>query len=155
MAAHQNNLWESCCLGKLQMARELLLAGADPNTKAGRDNWTCLMRAIRGNHEEVVDLLLAQPGIEVNAKDNNRTALHYACHTGNIAILSKLLAVPGILVNERDVDGCTPIMWAISFGELDIVRVMAAVEKVNLDVRDNSGLSLEDLAYRCAKCDQC
>ena len=159
MAAHQNNLWESCCLGKLQMARELLLAGADPNTKAGRDNWTCLMQAIWRNHEEVVDLLLAQPGIEVNAKDNNRTALHYACHTGNIAILSKLLAVPGILVNERDVDGLTPIMSAISWIssriELDIVRVMAAVEKVDLDVRDDSGLSLENLAYRCAKWDQC
>ena len=155
MAAHQNNLWESCCLGKLQMARELLLAGADPNTKAGCDNWTCLMQAIWRNHEEVVDLLLAQPGIDVNAKDNNRTALHYACHTGNIAILSKLLAVPGILVNERDVDGCTPIMWAISFGELDIVRVMAAVEKVDLDVRDDSGLSLKNLAYGCAKYDQC
>ena len=149
MAAHQNNLWESCCLGELQMARELLLAGADPNTKAGRDNWRCLMEAIWRNHEEVVDLLLAQPGIEVNAKDNNnRTALHYASHTGNIAILSKLLAVPGILVNERDVDGLTPIMQAIHSRKPEAVRVMAAVEEVDLDVRSNNGRSLEDFAHR-------
>ena len=149
MADHQTNLWESCCLGKLQMARELLLAGADPNTKVGRDNWTCLMRAIRGNHEEVVDLLLAQPGLDVNAKNNsNRTALHYACDKGNIAILSKLLAVPGILVNERDVDGLTPIMQAIHSRKPEAVRVMAAVEEVDLDVRSNNGRSLEDFAHR-------
>ena len=148
MAAHQNNLWESCCLGKLQMARELLLAGADPNTKAGRDNWTCLMQAIWRNHEEVVDLLLAQPGIDMNATDNNsNTALHYACHTGNIAILSKLLAVPGILVNEDSI-GWTPIMQAIHSRKPEAVRVMAAVEEVDLDVRSNNGRSLEDFAHR-------
>ena len=151
MAANQNILWVGCSLGELQMARELILAGADPNTKVGRNNWTCLMGAISGSQEEVVDFLLAQPSIEVNAKDNrNRTALHYACHRGssNIAILSKLLAVPGILVNERDSYGWTPIMDAITYGKSETlrpVRVMAAVEDVDLDVSRN-GRSLEDLA---------
>ena len=151
MAAHQNMLWASCILGELQMARKLLLAGADSNAKVGRDNWTCLMEAIRRNHEAVVDLLLAQPSIEVNAKNNkNGTALHFACRTrtGNIAILSKLLAVPGILVNERDSDGGTPITWAIIYGKPEAVRMMAAVEEVDLDVRCNNGRSLEDLAHR-------
>ena len=148
MTAQQNNFWDLCRLGKMKQLRELLLAGADPNTRGGSYNRTCLMEAIRANHEEVVDLLLAQPGIEVNAKDNNRTALHYACHTGNIAILSKLLAVPGILVNERDVDGLTPIMQAIHSRKPEAVRVMAAVEEVDLDVRSNNGRSLEDLAHR-------
>jgi len=139
-------------VGELQMARKLLLAGADPNAKVGRDNWTCLMEAIRRNHEAVVDLLLAQPSIEVNAKNNkNGTALHFACRTrtGNIAILSKLLAVPGILVNERDSDGWTPIMLAIYSEAVRVmaVRVMAAVEEVDLDVSHN-GRSLEDLAHR-------
>ena len=158
MAAHQNNLWESCSLviGELNVTRELLLAGADPNTRGGRNNSTCLMEAVRRNHQAVVNLLLAQPSIEVNAKDNsNRTALHYACHRGssNIAILSKLLAVPGILVNERDSYGWTPIMdalTAITYGKA--VRVMAAVEHVDLDV---NGRSLEDFVRGRAKYDQC
>ena len=103
----------------------------------------------------MVDVLLEQPSIEVNAKDNNEnTALHWACAPGNVAILNQLLAFLGILVNERDCRDWTPIMRAIRFAKLDIVRVMAAVEKVDLDVRDHRGLSLEDLAYRCAKCDQ-
>ena len=106
----------------------------------------------------MVDVLLEQPSIEVNAKDNNEnTALHWACRCGrvsNVAILNQLLAFPGILVNEKDCRDWTPIMRAIRFAKLDIVRVMAAMEKVDLDVRDHRGLSLEDLAYRCAKCDQ-
>ena len=163
MAAHQNNLWESCSLviEELNVTRELLLAGADPNTRGGPDNSTCLMEAVWRNHQAVVSLLLAQPSIEVNAKDNsNRTALHYACHRGssNIAILSKLLAVPGILVNERDSYGWTPIMdalTAITYGKavsFRPVRVMAAVEDVDLDV---NGRSLEDFVRGRAKYDQC
>ena len=106
MAAHQNILLAMCSLGELQMARELILAGADPNTKVGRNNWTCLMVAILGSQEEVVDLLLAQPGLDVNAKNNNNsTALHYTCDEGNIAILSKLLVVPGILVRGTAMAG--------------------------------------------------
>ena len=156
MAAQENNLWVLCDFGNVEEVRAALQAGGDPNTRGGLLNKTCLMWAIYSNQEEVVDVLLAQPDIEVNAKDNSdSTALHWAVACGNVAILNQLLAAPGILVNERDVDGCTPIMWAISFGELDFVRVMTAVEKVDLDVRDDSGLSLEDLAYRCAKCDQC
>ena len=153
MAAHQNMLWASCILGELQMARKLLLAGADPNTRGGRYNRTCLMEAIRANHEEMVDLLLAQPGIDVNAKDNfDYTSLHYACSRFtkyNVAILSKLLAVPGILLNERDSNsGMTPIMGAIIYGKLEAVLVMAAVENVDLDVRNDDGWCLEDLAPR-------
>ena len=119
-----------------------------------RYDYTCLMMATNGNEEEVVDLLLAQPNIEVNAKDNhkNSTALHFACRTRtrNIAILGKLLAVPGILVNERDNNGWTPIMWAITYGKPEAIRMMAAVEDVDLDVRSYDGRSLGDLARRWA-----
>ena len=159
MAAREDNIWLKLSAGNLEEVWAAFQAGGDPNTRGGRANKTCLMWAIYSKQEEVVDVLLERPDIEVNAKDNSdRTALHWACACGNVAILNQLLAAPGILVNERDVDGCTPIMLAISWIssriELDIVRVMAAVEKVDLDVRDDSGLSLEDLAYRCAKCDQ-
>ena len=157
MAAQQNNFWDLCRLGKMKELRELLLAGADPNTRGGRYNRTCLMEATRANHEEMVDLLLAQPGIDVNAKDNfDYTSLHYACSRFtkyNVAILSKLLAVPGILLNERDSNsGMTPIMWAICSRKPEAVQVMAAVEEVDLDVSHN-GWSLEDLAHRRAKYD--
>ena len=121
MAAQENNLWVLCDFGNVEEVREALQAGGDPNTRGGRANKTCLMWAIIRGNEEMVDVLLEQPCIEVNAKDNNEsTALHVACGCVNVAILNQLLAVAGILVNERDSRGWTPIMLAISFGELDI-----------------------------------
>ena len=69
MAAQQNNFWKKCSNGKLEEVREALQAGADPNTRGGSYNRTCLMEAIYNDRDEVVDLLLAQAGIEVNAKD--------------------------------------------------------------------------------------
>ena len=156
MAAREDNIWLKLSAGNLEEVWAAFQAGGDPNTRGGRANKTCLMWAIIRGNEEMVDVLLEQPSIEVNAKDNDEnTALHWACAPGNVAILNQLLAFPGILVNERDCRDWPPITRAIRFAKLDIVRVMAAVEKVDLDVRDHRGLSLEDLAYRCAKCDQC
>ena len=153
--ADQGTFLEDCWCGRIREVKGALEAGADPNNPAAC-GMSGLMVAIVNNWEGLVDLLLSWPGIDVNAKgENNTVALHLAARQGNVAILNKLLAVPGILVNERDSVGWTPIMGAIELARLDIVRVMAAVEKVDLDVRDDSGLSLEDLAYRCAKCDQC
>jgi len=148
MAAEQNNLWTKCMDGKLEEVRLALQAGADPNTRGGSDNWTCLMVAIWKNYEELVDLLLAQPGIEVNAEDQNKdTALYYTCYIGNVAILSKLLDVPGLQMNKKNVRGRTPIMRAIRSGQTEAVRLMAAVEEVDLDLRDGEEHTLEDIAH--------
>ena len=159
MAAQQNNLWKECRDGKLEEVRAALQAGADPNTRGGSYNRTCLMEAIDNDHDEVVDLLLAQAGIEVNAKDcDKNTALHLACFEDRFQYnLSKLLDVPGILVNERNSKGRTPIMEAIWNDNIDDVWLMAAVAKVDLDVGhsnfphnhplgDPYGESLEDYA---------
>ena len=159
MAAQQNNLWKECRDGKLEEVRAALQAGADPNTRGGSYNRTCLMEAIDNDHDEVVDLLLAQAGIEVNAKDcDKNTALHLACFEDRSQYnLSKLLAVPGILVNERNSKRRTPIMEAIWNDNIDDVWLMAAVAKVDLDVGhhnfphnhplgDPYGESLEDYA---------
>ena len=71
------------------------------------------------------------------------------CRKGNVAILSKLLAVPGIQLNARSKYWRVPIMEAIISGNTDAVRLMAAVEEVDLDARDFSGSSLEDFVNRC------
>ena len=106
--------------------------------------------ATRLNHNKVVGLLLSSPGIQINAKDNfGKTALHYACAYGSLASLSKLLAAPQPLeLNESDGNGETPIMLAIRSGNAEAVRMLAAVPKVDLDVKDNLGRSLEEFANR-------
>ena len=162
MDKHQN-LWENCKQGKLREAKQVLEAGADPNT-TGERNMTCLMVAVKENHNQVVALLLAQPniqvnssldlslaspGIQVNARDkNNFTALHWACQMGSVASLTNLLAAPGLLVNERNSGGWTPILAATFYGKTEAVRLMAKVTQVDLDIKDSHDRSLEDIASR-------
>ena len=142
------DLYRKCRDGKVEEVREALIGGvwggADPNSTNGHE--TLLMAAAFGNHEKIVDLLLAQPWIEVNKRGRryNDTALHNACASGSNACLIKLLAVPGVDVNVLDRNNETPIMWAVSSGNTEAVRLMAAVGRVNLDCKYPDGQSLEE-----------
>ena len=115
--------------------RKALEEGVDPHTESVSWNKTCFALSVLKDQEEVANLILSWPGIEVNAKDHtNSTALHYVCGSSNVAILRKLLAVPGLLLNERSNSGLVPIAWAIRFGNVEGVRMMAAVAEVDLEV---------------------
>ena len=147
MAEQQNNLYEKCKYGRVEEVREALAAGADPNARGGLVNNTCLIMAALGNHDRVVELLLSTPGIQVNAKNEyGTTALHLACHSGSLASLALILKSPGVLLNERNNLGDTPIMRAIWRRQTQAVLQMAAVPDVCLDVKDNQGRSLEEIA---------
>ena len=148
MAGRPSKFLQTCCgIGfiygqditrSLNGVRTALEEGADPNSRGGCYNRTCLMMAVANYSEDlfldcVVDLLLAQPGIEVNAKDSNGlTALHIAGAYGNLATLKKILAVPGLLLNEKDHKGRTPIMLVASLGRTDAVKMMLAKKGIDL-----------------------
>ena len=105
------------------------------------------MTAVYDKRVDLVDLLLSQPSIDVNAKAGSRlgTALHTACLFFNEAILHKILATPGLLLNERNSTGDTPIMCAVRLSWVGAVKLMAAKEQVDLDVKDYEGRSLEEM----------
>ena len=128
--------------------KEALEAGADPNFTSGHHRYiSVLMEATHQGRYEAVDLLLAQPGINVNHQCSwGWTALHYACERDWVAILKRLLQAPGILVNKKGHLGYTPIMAAARKGFTEAVRLLAAVEEVDLDVKDKQGNGLEEIA---------
>ena len=141
-----NLLWKNVVLGRVEEARQDLAAGANPNTRGGVANLTCLNQAAVFNHDQVVKMLLARPGIQVNAKSNSGlTALHYAAANGSLASLAMILSSPAQL-NEKDNLGRTPIMLAAQRGRTEAVLQMATVQKVCLDGKDNKGRSLEEIA---------
>jgi len=148
-------VWNLCRSGTLDQVKAALEAGADPNTTDewanmwGEPVWTCLMKAVYDQRVDLVDVLLSQPSIDVNAKMGSGldTALHTACLFSNEAILHKILATPGLLLNERNSTGDTPIMSAVRFGWVGAVKLMAAKEQVDLDVRGIEGRSLEEMGF--------
>ena len=148
-------LWDNCSFGRLEEVREALQAGADPNfvNSYYSSNRTCLMEAARWGYDGVVALLLSSPGIRVNTKDEfDQTALHMVCRNydfldgRSLACLPVLLARPDLLLNERNDWGFTPIMSAILGRQTEAVLQMASLPNVCLDMKDNKGRSLEEIA---------
>jgi len=123
-------------------------SGKDVN-KRGAHNTSCLIVAVDGEHEEVVELLLQRSEIEVNARsDKQQTALHFACYINNPTIVSKLLEHTGLDCNLRDDEGNSPLMFAmmVPSRNVEIVRQLVADERVDLDIRDSDGRTLEEIA---------
>ena len=137
---------------------------------------TPLHLAAAFGHQEVVALLLQQPGIDTNAADlQGWTALHYAAYNGQEKVLALLLDHPGIEAGASDIDGYTalheavfgnvgpgvcpsidpnvknqggniPIMCLLQNGGNQVERLRAFVECDKVDLDDQDGRSLEDLA---------
>ena len=68
------SLVDLCKDGDLEGVKAALQRGADVNTKDG-DGFTGLIRAVRNNHNSVVELLLKTPNIDVNLKDRRAMKL--------------------------------------------------------------------------------
>ena len=66
--------------------------------------------------------------------------------------MPKLLAAPGILLNEENRKGMTPIIMAAAWHRIEAVKMLAAMDEVDLDVRDGqTGASMEDIAWNDPK----
>jgi hypothetical protein len=98
--------------GDVQQLEKFLAAGANPNQRAGVNDWTPLMHAIHKGQVESVRVLL-QHGADVNAAmDNGGTALIEAAGYGYADIV-RLLLDAGAKPDARDRDGYTALNAAI------------------------------------------
>ena len=142
------SLWELCEVGDLEGVRAALGRGEEVNQRGGRYQRTGLMVAAYRGHRSTVELLLQQPGLEVDltARDGY-TALHWACVGGQGGVVARLLDHPSLTsLNTRDDSGSTPLMLAVSWGNVSCVRELVGQSGVELETRDSEGRGLEEVA---------
>ena len=121
--------------------------GIDTNA-VNPQGWTALHYAAANGQEEIVALLLDHPGIEAGATNIfGNTVLHDAVF-GNVGpgVLRRLLACPTTDPNVKNQGGNTPIMCLLQNGGNQVERLQAFVECDKVDLDDQDGRSLEDLA---------
>lgn len=126
--------------GSIAPLKQLLnTEGIDVNLP-DNDGMTPLMWAAFMGNAAGADALLRHAEIDkaaVNFKDK-KNAIHFACQAGMHEVLLCLLKhdCPGI--DDPDVDGWTPMMWAIQKGA-ECVSTLLATGRVEIERRDNEG----------------
>lgn len=108
--------------GNAEMVKFLIKNGAKPKGRALsqaafglRNPWTI----------EIVNTLI-HAGADVNYKDKDSRsmALHHACFQANPEVVKLLLDQPKIELDPIDIDGRTPLMWAVEKGSTEIVKML-------------------------------
>jgi ankyrin repeat domain-containing protein 50 len=112
--------------------------GVDINLPDNDGKTPLMWAAIMGNAAGA-EALLQLPEIDKAAVNSDRkNAIHFACQAGTHEVLLRLLkhGCPG--VDDPDVDGWTPMMWAIEKGS-ECVSILLATGQVQVDRRDKQG----------------
>lgn len=137
--------------GDLVAVRSLVAQGTDVNATQ-TNGWTALMLAVQNTHASIVEYLLAH-GADVHRRStlyNDTDAMLLAAESGNLSICLMLLAHGGN-INEIDIDGDTPLMHAVSNGNLSPKQVYQVTKLpikhgANVNVSDKIGNTALSLA---------
>ena len=111
--------------GNEEVARYLLLKGADPNIPSENGyNVYPLHSAVAANNADITKILL-EAGAEVNiSQSSGLTPLHSAAHSGNIELLILLLEA-GANTLAKTEDGYTPADMAYTSGHIEIAKILS------------------------------
>eukprot|EP00042_Codosiga_hollandica_P053166 m.689104 g.689104 ORF g.689104 m.689104 type:complete len:315 (+) comp58634_c0_seq67:687-1631(+) len=122
--------------GSASCLQSLLLAGADPHARYGRDE-TIMFTAAEHTHEDMLAFLLSLDGSRaiVNVPDiDGKTPLMGAA-IGNSIECTRLLVDAGADPNFADRLGRSPIYYAAKSYRPDLLQVLLQTGKVNLNSR--------------------
>jgi ankyrin repeat protein len=127
--------------GFLQALKMLL---AHPNVKVNlKDSKgrSPLLWAANSGQEKIIDALMqGEYDVDRSSKDNyQRSALSLACSQGHTDTVKALMKYKCGDEDEEDVDGWTPLAWALDRKSPKTVEAVLSGRRVNLDRRDWSG----------------
>merc|ERR1711920_1156903 len=119
---------------------------------------TPLIYATAFGRESTVEYLLGKPDVDVHLTDDTqKSALHHACKRQmdnenaetqgervQCRIIKRLIAA-GSYIEGRDHNGCTPLMFTVANGDVDVAKVMMEA-RANINAKDFEGHTPLDYA---------
>ena len=114
-------LYNGVYANNYKMVESAFKEGANVNYKNDNGAWFLMVASKNGN-ARMVNLLL-EKGIDVNVTYHYNTALSIAVRKSRYDVV-KLLLEKGADINKANSDGYTPLIYAISFGDIAMVQLL-------------------------------
>ena len=131
--------------GHGEVARKLILAGANVKYTDPADKCSPLHAAAAGGHHDTVtDLLISGASPRVGDAVDGRKPLHVAAAMGHAKVASVLLE-NAALVDALDDEGSSALMVASRNGQLSTAKLLLAAG-ANVDTRNDTGVSALGMA---------
>ena len=127
-------VWDAVSAGNLNVVKQALASGMDPNTKDPKSGGTLLTSAALMGHTEIVSVLL-EHGADVNARSNDGgTALHAAAFLGRAETVKLLLDKGADTTLRHKMGGkaidSAKLPWLFTRGILRGLKIEVDKEKV-------------------------
>lgn len=139
-------LYQAVFLGRIDVARVLLAAGANSNAQDG-DEFALLHRAAQGSVNLVRLLLLYKADINIKTK-NGYTPLQLALRRSKNKTIVEILLAHKADVNSKDVAGNTVLHETASRGEIDTAKLLLE-HKADVNAENDEGQTPLDDAETC------
>ncbi|XP_058828911.1 ankyrin repeat, SAM and basic leucine zipper domain-containing protein 1 [Topomyia yanbarensis] len=136
-------LYQATIDGNLAEVQRILELDRYLLTGCLRHGWPLLLLACNEAQYEIVEFLLEKKRVDVNQNWGLKTALMTACEStqssDKVLRLVTLLLEFGAVINCTDSYGTTPLMFAITNGHTEVVKLM--IDQASLEATDNEGLT--------------
>ena len=142
-------LCEACSDGNIEVVEEIL---SNEEVNINDTDYGCetpLMCAVEFGHLDIVRRLLQHPETQLEGYGfMGYTALHVACIYNKVSIVKLLCQdrrCSPSFVNKKNNNGYAPLMYAVRYGYLDIVKELD-MEGSDFFTKDRDGISLIEVA---------
>jgi len=156
-----------CSAGNMQQVRQIVELCEESGQSGGYQNYdvngqwgrsgTPLCTAIKHGQNEVAKYLMSRPIIDINKEGCGWTPLHWACacgDEGNVEMINLLVRdhrITSLNKGSSFFRGYTPLMSAVWCCKVASVRALLAVPGVDLNIRNDNGKSVMDVAREMGK----
>jgi len=132
----QTPLWKAAEKGRLEIARALLILGADPAI-GDNENTLPVHIAAKGGNTELFDLLLSK-GFDINIKDDGGiTPLFYAIESRDPNMVKHVIEKGGSVKSKTNREW--PVMlYGVIFGPLETVQILID-NKADVNAKNENG----------------